>query len=163
MGKATLKGLLAHKLRLALTALAVVLGVSFVAGTYVLTDTITGFFDTAVADVNQGIDINVTVGDVGGVRDQGGGAFSDTERMPGSVLDTVKHVDGVDYADGLVQGFAQMLDKHGKRYGGLGPPTFGFSWGNYMEFSPLKLRQGRAPTGPKDIVMDVVSAKHMGY
>ena len=45
MGKATLKGLLAHKFRLAATALAIVLGVSFVAGTYVLTDTITASFD----------------------------------------------------------------------------------------------------------------------
>ena len=42
---ATLKGLLAYKLRLALTAAAVVLGVSFVTGTFVLTDTLTAFFD----------------------------------------------------------------------------------------------------------------------
>ncbi|HUR77356.1 MAG TPA: FtsX-like permease family protein [Acidimicrobiales bacterium] len=158
----TLKGLLAYKLRLALTALAVVLGVSFVSGTYVLTDTITGFFDSTFRDVNKGIDINVTVGDLGGVNDAGG-AFSDTERMDGSVLDAVKQVEGVAYADGLVQGFAQMLDKNGKRYGGLGPPTFGFSWGSYAEFSPLKLQDGVAPTGPNDVAIDVVSARHMGY
>ncbi len=160
----TLKGLLAYKLRLALTALAVVLGVSFVSGTYVLTDTITGFFDNTFRDVNKGIDINVTVGEIGGVQDGGGGgAFADTERMPGSVLDTVEGVDGVDHAEGLVQGFAQMLDKKGERYGGLGPPTFGFSWGNYQEFSPLKLKQGVAPTGPNDVVIDNSSARNMGY
>ena len=50
---ATLKGLLAYKLRLALTAIAVVLGVSFVVGTYVLSDTITGFFDKTFAEANQ--------------------------------------------------------------------------------------------------------------
>ncbi|HET6813023.1 MAG TPA: hypothetical protein VFJ69_03305, partial [Actinomycetota bacterium] len=59
MGKATLKGLLAHKLRLAATALAIVLGVSFVAGTYVLTDTITASFDNLFKQVTQGIDVAV--------------------------------------------------------------------------------------------------------
>src|SRR4029453_17315360 len=54
-GGATLKGLLAHKLRLAATALAIVLGVSFVAGTYVLTDTITASFDNLFKQVTQGI------------------------------------------------------------------------------------------------------------
>src|SRR5689334_6336375 len=163
MLRVTLKGLLAYKLRLALTALAVVLGVSFVSGTYVLTDTITGFFDNTFRDVNKGIDINVTDGETAGVQDDGGGAFADTERMPGSVLDTVKKVDGGDHADGLVHGLAQMLDKEGKRYGGLGPPTFGFSWGNYPEFSPLKLQQGVAPKGANDVVIDSSSARHMGY
>jgi putative ABC transport system permease protein len=162
MLRVTLKGLLAYKLRLALTALAVVLGVSFVSGTYVLTDTITGFFNNTFADANKGIDINVSVGELGGVMDSGA-AFNDTERMPGSVLDTVKGIDGVDHADGLVQGFAQMLDKKGERYGGLGPPTFGFSWGNYPEFSPLRLKEGAEPKGPKDIVIDVVSARNMHY
>ena len=40
MRRVMIKGLLAHKLRLALTALSVVLGVAFVAGTFVLTDTL---------------------------------------------------------------------------------------------------------------------------
>ena len=56
-----------------------------------------------------------------------------------------------------------MLERKGRRSGRLGPPTFGFSFGNYPEFSPLKLHEGVAPTGPSDIVIDVVSAKHMGY
>ena len=59
MGKATLKGLLAHKFRLAATALAIVLGVSFVAGTFVLTDTINASFDDLFTQVTQGIDVAV--------------------------------------------------------------------------------------------------------
>ena len=59
MWKTTVKGLMAHKLRLVLTALAVVLGVGFIAGTYVLTDTINKTFDQLFTDTTQGIDVFV--------------------------------------------------------------------------------------------------------
>jgi putative ABC transport system permease protein len=162
MLRATLKGLLAYKLRLALTAIAVVLGVSFVVGTYVLSDTITGFFDKTFAEANKGIDIDVSAGGSGGSI-QDAGETMNTERLPASVLETIKHTDGVDIADGLVQGPAQMLDKKGKPYGGKGPPTFGFSYGTYAPFSPLSLREGRAPKGSDEVVIDVVSARKMHY
>ncbi|HET6964213.1 MAG TPA: hypothetical protein VFH58_05530, partial [Acidimicrobiales bacterium] len=56
MLKATLKNVFAHKLRLALTALAVVLGVAFMSGTYVLTDTIKHTFDTLFQQTSAGKD-----------------------------------------------------------------------------------------------------------
>ena len=59
MLKATLKGVLAHKVRLLLTALAVVLGVGFVAGTYVLTDTLNATFDNLFDEVTAGVDVSV--------------------------------------------------------------------------------------------------------
>jgi putative ABC transport system permease protein len=160
--RATLKGLLAYKLRLALTAIAVVLGVSFVVGTYVLSDTITGFFDKTFAEANQGIDIAISAGGSGGSIQDAGDTMN-TERIPASVLDAVQHVEGVDVAEGLVQGPAQMLDKKGEPYGGMGPPTLGFSYGEVAQFSPLQLREGRAPKGPREVVIDVVSARKMGY
>ena len=46
----TLKGLAGRKLRAALTALAIVLGVAMVSGTYVLTDTISKGFDSIFAE-----------------------------------------------------------------------------------------------------------------
>ena len=56
MWRATLRGLLARKVRLALTALAVLLGVAFISGTYVLTDTLDqsfqGFFRQKVAGID---------------------------------------------------------------------------------------------------------------
>ena len=66
MGKATLKGLLAHKFRLAATALAIVLGVSFVAGTFVLTDTIKASFEDLFADVYNGVDAVRPLQETGG-------------------------------------------------------------------------------------------------
>ncbi len=59
MLKVTLKGLLAHKLRMSLTALAVVLGVGFIGGTYVLTDTMNATFSDLFEDVTSGVDVYV--------------------------------------------------------------------------------------------------------
>ncbi len=59
MWKVTSKGLLAHKLRLALTALAIVLGVTFISGTFVLTDTLHNTFNTLFGHVYQNIDFEV--------------------------------------------------------------------------------------------------------
>ena len=54
-----IKGVFAHKLRLALTALAIILGVAFVSGTYVFTDTINARFDNLFTDVYAGVDATV--------------------------------------------------------------------------------------------------------
>jgi len=56
----SLKGMAGRKLRTVLTALAVVLGVALIAGTYILTDTIDRQFDQIFAQVRQGVDVSVT-------------------------------------------------------------------------------------------------------
>ncbi|HEV7526347.1 MAG TPA: hypothetical protein VGP92_15360, partial [Acidimicrobiia bacterium] len=71
MWKVTLKGLAGHKLRFVLTGLAVILGVSFIAGTLVLTATIQKTFDDLFANINRGTDAAVRApkalaGDFGG-------------------------------------------------------------------------------------------------
>src|SRR3954454_10055002 len=111
----TLKGLLAHKLRFALTGVAVILGVAFMAGTLVLTDTVGKSFDDLFKTNNQGIDAVV----------QHDAAFSsqhgtERDRVPASVLDTVKGTPGVAGAEGTILGFAQMVDKTGKAIGNPG-------------------------------------------
>ena len=59
MWKATIRGLLARRVRLALTAMAVLLGVSFVSATYVLTDTVRRSFDAVFAQTLTGVDLQV--------------------------------------------------------------------------------------------------------
>ena len=59
MRNVTIKGLLAHKLRLVLTALAIVLGVTFISGTYVLTDTLHNTFTTLFSNIYSKIDFQV--------------------------------------------------------------------------------------------------------
>ncbi|HEY4727896.1 MAG TPA: FtsX-like permease family protein, partial [Actinomycetes bacterium] len=160
MGKATLKGLLAHKLRLAATALAIVLGVSFVAGTYVLTDTITASFDNLFKQVTQGIDVAVrskeTFGgfDTGEVRDP----------MPASLLERVRAVDGVRVAEGSVTGYAQLVGKNGKAVTTSGAPSLGVSFNQDSAFTAgSTVRSGRLPTGPDDVAIDAKTAEDTGY
>src|SRR5580692_11942434 len=59
MWNVTIKGLLAHKLRMTLTAIAIVLGVTFVSGTFILTDTLHQTFTTLLSNVYQNVDFQV--------------------------------------------------------------------------------------------------------
>ncbi|HWD47908.1 MAG TPA: FtsX-like permease family protein [Actinomycetota bacterium] len=160
MGKATLKGLLAHKLRLAATALAIVLGVSFVAGTYVLTDTIKASFDNLFQQVTEGIDVAVrseeTFGgfETGEVRDP----------MPASLLDRIRQVDGVRVAEGSVTGYAQLVGKDGKAVTTGGAPSLGVSFNADTAFTAgSTIRSGRLPTGPTELAIDAKTAEDTGY
>ena len=90
MRKVTLRGLLAHKLRLALTALAIVLGVTFISGTFVLTDTLNNTFSTLFTSVYSKIDFQVR-----GVAQFGSGSGATRNPLPESVLARVQGVPGV--------------------------------------------------------------------
>src|SRR5829696_2967652 len=103
MFNAVLKGVLAHKLRLFLTAMAVVLGVSFVAGTFVLTDTINKTFDTLFDEISAGTDVSVRAASGFG---EDATIDSVRETLPASVLDVVRRVPGVQTAIGTVSGYA---------------------------------------------------------
>jgi putative ABC transport system permease protein len=160
MGKATLKGLLAHKLRLAATALAIVLGVSFVAGTYVLTDTITASFDNLFKQVTQGIDVAVrseeTFGgfETGEVRDP----------MPASLLERIRTVDGVRVAEGNVTGYAQLVGRDGQAVTTGGAPSLGVSFNSDTAFTAgSTIRSGRLPSGPNELAIDAKTAEDTGY
>ena len=160
MRKATLKGLMAHKLRLAATALAIVLGVSFVSGTYVLTDTITASFDSLFKQVTQGIDVAVrseeTFGgfDTGEVRDP----------MPASLLERIQAVDGVRVAEGSVTGYAQLVGKDGKAVTTGGAPSLGVSFNQDTQFTAgSTVRSGRLPSGPTEMAIDAKTAEDTGY
>jgi putative ABC transport system permease protein len=147
--RATIKGLLAHKLRLGLTALAVVLGVSFMAGTFVLTDTINHTFDKLFAQVNQGVAVTVRASTSFG-QQQG--------RISDALLPKIEAVEGVARAEGIVQGYAQVVGSDGKPVTTGGAPTFGLNWVNAPE-NPLSLRSGRPPRRAGEVGVDVTTAK----
>src|SRR5260370_30358359 len=123
MWKVTLRGLSAHKLRLLLTGLAIVLGVGFVAGTYVLTDTINRTFTDLFTQVSKGIDVAVRTKAT--FSSQGGGP--QRAPMPASVLDTVRAVDGVRVAEGTGNGYAPFIRHDRKPVTTGGAPTLGGS------------------------------------
>ena len=159
MVRAVLKGLLAHKLRLFLTAIAVVLGVAFVAGTFVLTDTINKTFNTLFTEISAGTDI--TVRSESGFGDD---ANLDISRstIPASLLAAVRAVPGVQAADGTVSGYAQFIDEQGKAVNTTGAPTLGFNW-TEPGLSPLTLRSGREPLRNGEVVVDAVTAREHDF
>src|SRR5438552_3649225 len=113
MWRATIRGLLAHKLRLALTALAIVLGVGMVSGTYILTDTMNHAFDQLFSQINKGVAV-----DVSGVKkfkaNGPNGESGPPERVPQSLLGRIRSIPGVRVAEGSVSGYAPLVDKNGK-------------------------------------------------
>jgi putative ABC transport system permease protein len=159
MWKVTLKGLAAHKLRLVLTGLAIILGVAFVAGTYVLTDTINKTFTDLFKQTTKGIDVAVRTKAT--FSSQGN---QQRAPMPAALLDQVKAVDGARTAEGSVGGYAQYLDKKGKPVNTGGAPTLGFSMSTVPELqSAATLREGRRPTGPGEVAVDASTARKAGF
>ena len=144
-----------------LTALSIVLGVGFVAGTFVLTDTMNKAFTDLFTQVSSGSDIIVRA-EVAFTPSQfgpGGGGGEERNPVPEDVLSTVKAVPGVADAAGSVTGYAQMIDPAtGETIGGVGPPTLGANWSD-SPMSPLSLRQGNAPSGPTEVAVDAATAE----
>jgi len=105
MLRTAVKGMWAHKLRLTLTALSIVLGVAFVVGSYVFTDTIQDGFDKLFGDAFAGVDVQVEA-EVLEFGQQGETFPSFDEEL----LDPVAAVPGVETAVPSVSGFGQMLD-----------------------------------------------------
>ncbi len=159
MRKVTIKGLLAHKLRLALTALAIVLGVTFVSGTFVLTDTLQNTFTTLFGNIYSKIDFQVR-----GVAQLGSGAGATRNELPESLLAEIRRVPGVAAANGQVTGYAQFVARDGKAIAtGGGAPTLGVAFDPDQRMSPLHLIAGGPPVTPGDVVMDAGTAQKYGF
>jgi putative ABC transport system permease protein len=157
--RAAIRSVLARKVRLLLTALSIVLGVGFVAGTYVLTDTITQAFDELIVTGSSGVDVLVRSRSAFEAGAESG--MEEREPMPEEVLDAVRAVPGVAEATGDVLGYAQIVDPTtGEPIGTLGPPTFGSSFGEVA--SALTIRRGEAPQGPDQVAIDVATADRYG-
>ena len=159
MGKATLKGILARKLRLALTTLAVLLGVAFVSGTYVLTDTMERSFDTIFRRTVTDVDLVVRACD----PYTGGG--SQRTRIPDATLARVRAVDGVATADGTTFGYAQLVGHDGDSIQNGLVPTIGLSWPE-SDAGPLALAhdgKSRPPRGDREVLVDEGTARANGF
>jgi putative ABC transport system permease protein len=156
----TLRGLAAHRVRLAATALAILLGVAFMSGTLVLTATIARTFDGLWADVNQGVDTFVRSSDVVKIDIGEQRGTVDDDLVP-----TVAAVPGVRAVSADVSGYAQFVDKAGKALGNpvRGAPTLGFAWIDDPPLNPLRLASGAPPVGPDQVVMDKATADSAGF
>ncbi|GAA4252497.1 FtsX-like permease family protein [Dactylosporangium darangshiense] len=158
MLKATLKSLLSRKLRLVLSGLAVVLGVMFVSGAFVLTDTLGRSFDSLFASVYAGTDVQVTHKPKLENNFDGPPAAAN---IPAGLVEKVKAVPGVAgvTAQASSDG-ARVVGTNGKVLTTFGPPRIGENWTGTNDF--LQLREGRGPAADNEVAMNALTAKNAG-
>jgi putative ABC transport system permease protein len=153
--RVALRGLLGRKLRATLTAIAIVLGVAMVSGTYVLTDSIDRAFDNIFTDSRQGSNAVIS-GKSAFDLSEGSGATAPS--FSESLLDEVRAVPDVAEAEGSVDGEAQFIGDDGKAIVYGGAPNLGFSIANgESRFNPLQLVDGSWP-GDNQVVIDKATA-----
>src|SRR5829696_346462 len=155
MIRVALRGLSGRKFRTALTAIAIVLGVAMMSGSYVLTDTIDKAFDAIFVESYAETDVVVTGKDAGISFE---GESAPPGPIPEDVLEQVRGVDGVDVATGTVTDFQTKLIKaDGEAIDTGGSPSFAFgidSGAAYDRFNPLNLVAGRWPSGGRQVAID---------
>jgi putative ABC transport system permease protein len=163
MTKVALKGLLGRKLRASLTAIAIVLGVAMVSGTYVLTDTIKSAFSTVFTTVYKHTDAVITGKSAIGTE-HGGGQNATPPSVPASLLTRVRALPGVAEASGSIADQAGLVGHDGKVISRGGAPGLAFSYSPAgQRFNPLTLTSGTWPSGPGDVVIDSSTASKDNY
>jgi putative ABC transport system permease protein len=138
-----LRGLAARKLRSALTATAILLGVAMIAGTYVLTDQIRNAFDDIQAQALEGIDVVVSP------KEAFGSDFTQPQTIDEAVVDEVERIEGVDAAHGQVAASGRLVID-GEVVETAGAPSFVFGV-SPDRFSPVSLLSGRQPRAPGEL------------
>jgi putative ABC transport system permease protein len=155
---ATLRAMVAHKLRLVLTTASISLGVAFLAGTLVLTDTMGLAFEQLFGKVSAGTDAVVRT-HAPYTASEGVG----TSRAPidAAVLTDISNVDGVRAAEGSVSGYALLTDNDGQAIlTSGGAPTMGYNMpADEGLRGDVDLLSGSAPDAPGEVAIDATSAE----
>ncbi|MEG3627144.1 ABC transporter permease [Streptomyces poriticola] len=157
MFRTALRNVLAHKARLLMTVLAVLLGVAFVSGTLVFTNTISGAYQNSSAKGFDHVDVAVTPG----FQDAEGDRVGKPHELTDALLDEAAQVPGAASATGVVQGFTAVADKDGKLIGDGFSTRGGNYWGADDPRYPLV--SGHAPKGEGEVLIDSRTAKRTGY
>ncbi|MFE0605508.1 ABC transporter permease [Streptomyces sp. NPDC058892] len=161
MFRTALRNVLAHKARLLMTVLAVTLGVAFVSGTLVFTDTLKKSLSGQSAKSYEGVAVSVTS------YGQGRNEQGEKEGEPGlsqQTLDRIRALPGVDSVSGRVSGFAGVGDENGR--------LIGSGWSNQgANYTPVKdgkdphyvFTQGTGPARADEVALDKETADQGGY
>ena len=155
MTRLTLRSLAARKLRTALTAMAIVLGVAMISGTYILTDTIDRAFGDIFRQAGDKIDVSVTPH-----REVDSPNSEQEAPLDAALLPRVQDTDGVAEARGSVFRQVTLLDRQGEPLSTNGVPTFAASVAEdrFESFTPT---EGRLPTSDREVAIDKGTAdKH---
>jgi putative ABC transport system permease protein len=157
-----LKGLAGRKVRALLTAIAIVLGVAMISGTYILTDTINNGFNTIVVNSYKNADVVIS-GEAAFKNTNGNGV--ETPTFPQDVLPKVKALPDVAAAAGSVTSDnVKLIGKDGKVVDTGGAPALGFSVDpREQQFNPTKLTAGSWPSGGDQVAIDKATASREGF
>src|SRR3954452_10758107 len=157
MFRTALRNVLAHKARLLMTVLAVMLGVAFVSGTLVFTNTISEAYQKSSAKGFDQVDVAVTAKS----GEDKGNTIGKSPDLTQALLDESARVPGASNAIGVVSGFTAIADKDGKLIGG----GFQSQGGNYYGAKDPRypLSEGAAPHGANQVANNSENAKPAGY
>jgi putative ABC transport system permease protein len=160
MIRVSLKGLAARPVRAVLTALAIVLGVAMVSGSFVVTDTITKAFDTIFTSSYKNTEAVVSKRSLVDYSNSGNGT------VPENLLVKVRKLPEVKAAAGSIIDLnndttnTKLIDRDGNAIDANGNPTFGFGVDpSQPRFNPLHLVAGHWASGRHDVVIDYNTAK----
>ncbi|MFF2811509.1 ABC transporter permease [Streptomyces sp. NPDC058000] len=160
MFRTALRNVLAHKARLLMTVLAVMLGVAFVSGTLVFTSTIS---DALQSTARKGFD-NVDVAIQRGGSDRPDAAPGARSALDAKLLDTTAQLPGAASVTGTVSGFTAIADKNGTMIGdGFSTTGSNYSPGHDGTDARYPLRSGAVPKGPHEFALDARTADLGGY
>ncbi|MFC8173305.1 ABC transporter permease [Streptomyces sp. NPDC057325] len=156
--KTSLRNFLAHKGRMALSAVAVLLSVAFVSGTLVFTDTMNTTFDKLFATTAS----DVTVSPEGATDDETP-QTGRPETLPAALVDEVARAEGARNVQGAVASLSvTVVDARNKNVGPTGgAPTIAVNW-TPNELRSVEIASGHEPRGPTDVVVDAATAEKHG-
>ncbi|MDG9724811.1 ABC transporter permease [Streptomyces sp. DH41] len=157
MFRTALRNVFAHKARLLMTVLAVMLGVAFVSGTLVFTNTISDALQNSSAKGFDHVDVAVTTE----YQEAEGDKVGEVPELTEALLDDSAKVPGAASAIGVVTGFTAVADKDGDLIGDGWSTRGGNYWGTEDPRYPLT--DGRAPKGEGEILIDSKTAERSGY
>ncbi|MFD5713807.1 ABC transporter permease [Streptomyces pharetrae] len=157
MFRTALRNVLAHKARLLMTVLAVMLGVAFVSGTLVFTNTISEAYQNSSAKGFDQVDVAVDPE----YQESEGDTLGRTPELTQAILDASARVPGAASATGVVTGFTALADKDGELVGNGFQSQGGNYWGTDDPRYPLV--EGHAPKGRGEVLIDAKTAERTGY
>ncbi|SFF06102.1 ABC transporter permease [Streptomyces mirabilis] len=155
--KTSMRNFFAHKGRMALSAVAVLLSVAFVCGTLVFTDTMNTTFDKLFAATSSDVTVSPKAAKSDSTPQNGR-----PDSLPASVLERAKKAEGVKYAEGAVSSMnVTVVNSANKNMGSsTGAPTIAGNW-TRNDLRSMEITSGHAPRGPTETMVDADTAdKH---
>src|SRR5215472_137562 len=149
------RNLWAHRRRLFSTVLAVAIGVAFLAGTLLLSDTLRANFSTLFTQANGSTSVVIRAA----TKISGGSGTSQRTGIDAALLPRIRAVAGVADAQPYIEGYGQLVGRGGKAIGGGGPPTRAANWISDHQLNPYRLVSGRVPVADDEAVINQGAAK----